>query len=110
MCLGDGLHPVLAQLASMSASVSVRTDERDVTPLAEEVRHGTDVVLVPVGQYHGLDVVEAVPDRLEVGQDQVDAGMVVLGKEHATVDDEQPTLVLEHRHVAADLTEPAERR
>ena len=45
----------------------------------------------------------------EVGQDQVDAGLVVLGEEHAAVDDQQPAVVLEDGHVAADLAEPAER-
>ena len=56
-----------------------------------------------------VDVVEPVPDVVEVGEDQVDAGLVVLGEEHAAVDDEQPAGVLEDRHVAADLAEPAER-
>ena len=55
-----------------------------------------------------VDVVEPVRDVLEVGQDQVDAGVVVLGEEHAAVDDEQPAGVLEDGHVAADLAEPAE--
>ena len=56
------------------------------------------------------DVVEPVPDVVEVREDQVDAGLVVLGEEHAAVDDQQPAVVLEDRHVAADLAEAAERR
>ena len=43
------------------------------------------------------------------GQDEVDAGLVVLGEQHAAVDDEQAAAVLEHGHVAADLAEAAER-
>src|SRR5262249_9334577 len=39
----------------------------------------------------------------------VDAGLVVLGEQHAAVDDEQVAVVLEHRHVAAHLAEPAQR-
>jgi len=35
--------------------------------------------------------------------------VVVLGEEHAAVDDEQPTLVLEDGHVAADLAQAAQR-
>ena len=35
--------------------------------------------------------------------------MVVLGEQHTAVDEEQRPLVLEHRHVAAHLTQPAER-
>ena len=53
--------------------------------------------------------VEPVPDRLEVGEDQVDAGVVVLGEQHPAVDDQQPAVVLEDGHVATDLAEPAER-
>ena len=45
----------------------------------------------------------------EVRQDQVDAGLLLLGEEHAAVDDEQAAAVLEDRHVAADLAEAAER-
>ena len=45
----------------------------------------------------------------EVGQDQVDTGLVLLGEEHAGVDDEDLALELEHGHVATDLAEPAER-
>ena len=46
---------------------------------------------------------------VEVGQDQVDAGVVLLGEEHAAVDDQQAAVVLEDGHVAADLAEAAER-
>ena len=48
-------------------------------------------------------------DDAEVGQDQVDAGLLGLGEQHAAVDDQQPAVELEHGHVAADLAEPAER-
>ena len=74
----------------------------------QQVGHRADVVLVPVGQDDGVDVVETVRDVLEVREDQVDARVVVLGEEHATVDDEQPTVVLEDRHVAPDLAESPE--
>ena len=43
------------------------------------------------------------------GQDQVDAGLLVLGEQHTAVDDEQLAAVLEHRHVAADFADTAER-
>ena len=56
-----------------------------------------------------IDGVEAVTDRLEVREDQVDAGVVVLGEQHPAVDDEQASVVLEDGHVAADLAEAAER-
>ena len=76
---------------------------------SQQVRHGADVVFVAVREHDADDVVEAVLDGLEVGQDQVDAGLVLLGEEHAAVDDEQLAVVLEDGHVAADLAETAER-
>ena len=103
------LEPVLAQLAVEQGQGQLGADQRDVPALAQEVRHGADVVLVAVGEDQGLDLVEPVPDRLEVREDQVDAGMVVLGEQHAAVDDEQAAVVLEDGHVATDLAEPAQR-
>src|SRR3954454_15617108 len=67
------------------------------------------MVLVPVGEDDRLDVVQPVPDVAEVGQDQVDAGLLVVGEQHAAVDDQQLAVVLEHGHVAADLPETSER-
>ena len=115
VALGDDvlrglLEPVLLQLRAEQRQRQLRADEGDVLPLAEEVRRRADVVLVAVGEDERLDVVEPVPDRLEVGEDQVDARVVLLGEEHAAVDDEQAAVVLEDRHVAADLAEAAERR
>ncbi|BDE13414.1 hypothetical protein Mkiyose1665_19190 [Mycobacterium kiyosense] len=45
----------------------------------------------------------------QVGQDQVDAGLVVGGEHHPAIDDEQPAEMLENRHVAADFADPTER-
>ena len=103
------LEPVLAQLGAEQRQGQLGADERDVAALAQEVGRGADVVLVAVGQHQGLDGVEAVADRVEVGEDQVDAGVVVLGEQHAAVDDQQPAVVLEDGHVATDLAESAER-
>jgi hypothetical protein len=66
------------------------------------------VVFVRVREHQRLDVVEPVLDVAQVGQDEVDAGLVVAGEQHAAVDDQQPAQMLENRHVAADFTDPAE--
>src|SRR4029078_1877514 len=100
---------VLAELGVEEGKGQLGADERDVAALAEEVRRGADVGLVAVGQDQRLDLVEAVPDRVEVGKDQVDARVVLLGEEDATVDDEKAAVVLEDGHFAPALTEPAER-
>ena len=96
-------------LEPISASVSWEPTSGMSRALAQQVGHGADVVLVAVGQHERVDVVEAVPDRVEVGQDQVDARVVLLGEEHPAVDDQQAPVVLEDGHVAADLAEAAER-
>ena len=105
---GVGLDPVLLQLGLDHGQRQPGPDHRDVGLLAQQVRHRADVVLVGVRQHDAVDQVEAVPDVVEVGQDQVDAGLEVLGEQHAAVDDQQPAGVLEDRHVAADLAEAAE--
>src|SRR5690606_21670897 len=104
----DRFDAVLGELGLQQRQRQLRADEGDVAPLAEQVRDRADVVLVAVREDDRLDVAEAVPDVVEVGQDQVDAGLLGLGEQHAAVDDEQPAAVLEHGHVAADLPEPAE--
>src|SRR5699024_5371520 len=68
-----------------------------------------DVVLMPMGEDDGLDIVDAVLDVREIRQDQIDARLRILGEEHAAVDDQQFAAVLEDRHVATDLADPAER-
>ena len=68
------------------------------------------MVLVPVGEDDRLDVVDAVAQVGEVGQDEVDAEHLG-GREHqAGVDDDDPAVVLDHGHVLADLAQPAERQ
>ena len=101
--------PVLGELAAHERQRQARAHERDVRTLAEQVRHAADVVLVRVREHERLDLVQPALECGEVRQDQVDAWLVVLREQHAAVDDEQPPGVLEHRHVAADLAEAAER-
>ena len=66
-------------LASTSARVSREPTSGMSGFSRSRYGHRADVVLVPVGQDDRLDVVEPVPDVVEVGQDQVDAGLVASG-------------------------------
>ena len=84
------VDPVLAQLGRDQREGEPRADQRDVLAQPQQVRDRADVVLVPVGEDDGVDVVEAVLDDAEVGQDQVDARLLGLGEQHAAVDDQQP--------------------
>ena len=92
-----------------SARVELGADQGDVRSLPQQVRHGADVVLVAVGQHQRLDVVQPVGDDVEARQDEIDARVVVLGEQHPAVDDQQLAVVLQHRHVATDVAETAER-
>ena len=95
--------------SASSASVSFDPISGMSRPLPQQIRHGADVVLMPVGEHQPDHVVQPVGDRIEPRQDQVHAGMVVLGEQHAAVDQQQLAAELEHRHVAADVAETAER-
>ena len=101
---------VLAAFLGHQRQRELRSDERDVGAQLEQERDGADVVLVRVGEHQRLDVVEPILDVAQVGQDQVDAGFVVSGEEHAAVDDQQPAQVLENGHVAADFADAPEGR
>jgi hypothetical protein len=107
----DGLRgePVLGELGLDQRQGQPGPDERDVAALAQQVRHGPDVVLVGVRQDDGLDLVQPVPDVLEVRQNKVDPGLVGLGEQYAAIHDQQPAAELEDGHVPADLAESAER-
>ena len=100
---------VLGQLGSHQAQRQPRADQRDVAALAEQVRDRADVVLVGVREHERLDLIQPVLQVTEVGQDEVHARLVRLGKQDTAVDDQQPSVVLEDGHITADLTEPAER-
>ena len=63
----------------------------------QQVGNRADVVFVAVREHDADDVVQAVLDRREVGQDQVDAGLVLLGEQHAAVDDQDLAVDLEGR-------------
>ena len=65
-------HPVLLQLALEQRQRERRPVDRDVRQLAEQVRQRADVILVAVREHDGLDPIGAVPDVVEVRQDQVD--------------------------------------
>ena len=85
-------------------------DHRRHADLAQHVGQRADVVLVAVGEDDRLDVVGAVAQVGEVGQDEVDPEHLG-GREHqAGVDDDDPAVVLDDGHVLADLPQPAERQ
>ena len=98
-------NTVLLELGLHEGQSEFTSHQGDVLTQPQQVRHAPDVVLVPVGQDQGDDVVDAVLDGGEVGKDEVDARLILLGEEHTAVDDEQLAVQLEDGHVTADLTQ-----
>ena len=66
------------------------------------------MVLVPVGDDDRLDVARALAQVGEVGQHEVDPDHLGRRKAQADVDDDDPVVVLDDRHVLADLPQSAE--
>jgi len=94
---------VLLQLLLDEREGEFGADEGDVGAQVEEERDGADVVLVAVCEDERDHVVQAVTDHVQVGQDEVDTGVVVVREEDAAVHDEERAVQLHHRHVAADF-------
>ena len=105
----DRLQPVLTAFRGDKGQGELRTDNRNVGTQFEQERDRPDVVFVGVREHKRLDVVEPVFDVTQIRQDQIDARLVVGGKHHPAVDDQQPAQVLENRHVAADFADSAQR-
>ena len=66
------------------------------------------MVLVAVGDDDRLDVVGALAQVGEVGQHEVDADHLGRREAQADVDDDDAVVVLDDRHVLADLAQPPE--
>ncbi len=98
---------VLVELRLDEAERQARREDLAHAHLAEEVRQRADVILVRVREDHRAHV--AVSQVAEVGQDQVDAEVLVAREGESGVDDDRLAGDLEHGHVLADLAEPAER-
>ena len=75
----------------------------------ERVRERADVVLVAVRQQDSAHAVAALGEVLEVGDDEVDAGHLGGGEEHAGVEQQQVVLPLEDHRVQPELTQAPER-
>ncbi|GAA3596579.1 hypothetical protein GCM10022198_20640 [Klugiella xanthotipulae] len=68
------------------------------------------MVLVAVCEHNGDHIVETVTHDREVGQNEVNARLVLLGEEHAAIDDEKLAVHFKNGHIPADLTEATDGR
>ena len=96
--------------------VELRLDEPEREPrrverldanLAQQVRQRADVILVRVGEHDGQHL--APLQVSEVGENQVDAEVLVPREREPRIDHDRLAPGLEDGHVLADLAEPAER-
>ncbi len=102
------LDPVLVQLGLQEGQGQLGGDDGDVAAVLEQVRDTANVVLVTVGQHQANHVRPAVLQVGEVGDDDVDAGVVLLGEQNAAVNDQQLAAKFEDCHVAANLPQSTE--
>jgi hypothetical protein len=107
--LGRSQQTVLVELGLDQAERQPRRPHLRDPDLAQEVRQGADVVLVTVGQDDRANALGVVAQVAHVGQDQVDAEVLVPREREARVDDHDLASLLEDGHVLADLAEAAER-
>ena len=85
-------------------------DRRPVLELAQHPRQRAQVILVPVGDHDRLDVLGALAQVGEVREHQVDPQHLGGREPQPRVDDDDPAVVLDDRHVLADLAQAAERQ
>ncbi len=105
---GHSIEQVMPlQLDLGHAARQLRRIDRCVD-LGHEVAQGADVILVPVCQEDGPDLILLVQQVSEIGDHQVDAQHVALWEHQPAVDDDDLLVVFQDHHILAHLAEPAE--
>ena len=98
-----GLKMMLLALGVNEPQGQLGADQGDVRTQLEQIWHAADVVLMPMSQHQGIHLIQLVLDVAEVGQNQIHARLLLLREEHATVDQQNVAVVLDHIHIATDL-------
>ena len=78
-------EPLFLELAGDQASGEWRGVKRN-PQIGGEIGDRADVILMPVGQHDPDQILAALLDEFEFGQDQVDPGIIAVGKGQAKVD------------------------
>src|SRR5260370_37291361 len=76
--------------------------------LGKEVGHGSDVVLVAVGQNHGSHLRLVILKERQVGHHQIDAQQLGVGEHHSAIDYDNIFAIADGGHVHAELAESAQ--
>jgi hypothetical protein len=107
--LGCAQQAVLVQLGlDQPERQACRPDLGDAH-LSHQIGQRPDVVLMAVREDDGADRAGAVTEVGEVGQDEIDAEVLVPRERQAGVHDDDVAAALVDRHVLADLAEAPER-
>src|SRR5438477_2634227 len=107
--VGLAEQPVLVELRLDEPEREPRRDDDGDAHLAHEIRERADVILVAVREDDAADHALALDEIGEVGQDEVDAEVLVPREREPRVDDDDRSVRLEDGHVLPDLAETAER-
>ena len=109
--MGDELalveDPVLLQLQRHQAQRQTGAVDRGLD-LLQHVGQRADVVLVAVGQEDAADFLLVLDEVRHVGDHQIHAVHVALGKAHAAVHNDDVAAIFQHGHILADLIETAQ--
>ena len=101
-------QPLLLELAGDQAGGERRRVERHAE-IGGEIGDRADMVLMAVGEDDAEQIVAPLLDEGEIGQDQLDAGIVGIGEGHAEIDHHPLALAAVEIDVHADLARAAER-
>ena len=64
-------------------------NQGNIVSKSEQIGNSSNVIFMPVGEHDRHNVIQAITDRLKIGQDQIDTGLGFLREQDATVNDEQ---------------------
>ncbi len=98
----------LLQLGAHQPGGEWRRVERHAQFL-REIRDGPDVILMRVRQHHAEQVLRLILDELQIGENQVDAGIFVAAEGHAQIDHQPLVVAAIEIDVHADLARSTER-
>ena len=101
-------EPLFLELAGDQAGGERRREQRRLQLLGE-IGQRADMILVAVSQDDAGEPLLLILDELEVGQDQVDAGIVGIGEGQAEVDHDPLAAAAVEIDVHANLARAAER-
>ncbi len=86
-----------------------REDRHLVREVHEQVRQRSGVVLVAVRDDDAAELLLVLQNIGVVGKHEVDAGLVVIGKHEASIDEHHVVSALEGGHVLADAVQTTQR-